>query len=108
MSNCKQVLIRGVMPFNIYEHDESAKWLGMMNSPCIGIKIAYGDSHYQPNARGGKTAMYDFTITGTEALSFRSFEAMVHDFENGGSIINKIEIVDIEDGHDSWEWQRES
>lgn len=106
MSNCKSVLISGVMPFNIYQHDESAKWLGMMNSPCIGISISYGAEHYRPNARGGKTAMYDFVIAGEEAMSFKAFEKMVDDFENGGADINRVRIRDIEDGHDHWEWER--
>lgn len=106
MSNCKQVHITGVMPFDIAQHDESAKWLGMLNGPVIGIKITYGGEHYRPNARGGKTSMHAFTISGVEAMSFKAFENMVHEFENGGAIINSIDILDIEDGHDHWRWER--
>lgn len=106
MSNCKQVLIQGHMPFDIAQHDESAKWLGMMNGPCIGIRIRYGAEHYRANARGGKTAMYEFTIAGTEALAFVAFEKMIHEFEDGGAVISHVSVVDIEDGHDQWEWSR--
>jgi hypothetical protein len=106
MSNVKQVLISGVMPFSITDHAESAKWLGLLNGPVIGVRIAYGGSHYAPNARGGKTSMHDFTIAGEEAMSFKAFENMIHEFENGGAIINRVSIRDIEDGHDEWEWSR--
>lgn len=108
MSNCKSVLITGVVPFDIYEHDESVKWLGMMSSPCIGIRISYGAQHYRPNAHGGQTSMHDFEITGEEAMSFKAFEKMIDDFQDAGADINRVRILDIEDGHDRWEWAREA
>ena len=108
MANVKQVLISGVMPFNITDHDESTKWLGYLNAPSVGIRIEYGSSRYVPNPDGGngQTAMYDFLISGEEAMTFDAFRDMTHDLTQGGAVIDRISILDIEDGHDHWDWSR--
>jgi hypothetical protein len=98
MANVKQAHITGVMPFNISEDDEAAKWLGYLNGPAIGIRIRYGASHFVSNDRGGKTAMYEFEIVGHEALSFKGFQAMREAFENAGATIDINDVIDIEDG----------
>lgn len=98
MSNIKQVHIEGVMPFNITDDDDAAKWLGYLNGPCVGLRIKYGASYYELNSKGGKTSMYEFTISGHEALSFKGIEAMVAAFEAAGATIEINDVVDMEDG----------
>jgi hypothetical protein len=97
MSNVKQVLIRGSLPFNITENDEAAKWLGRISAPSIGLRIRYGATHLVPLDSGGQLTMYDFTIAGTEAWSFKALDKLVEVFESAGATIDVNEIVDIED-----------
>ena len=103
MSNTKQVWIEGQMPFNIYEHDESAKWLGLMNSPSIGIRIGYSSSFMKPvGDRGGLLSMHYFTIQGQEAIRYESLFKMCNDFVAGGSVITKLMTKDLDD-NGNWE-----
>lgn len=98
MSNIKQVHIEGVMPFNITDDDEAAKWLGYLNGPSTGLRIKYGATHLIPLESGGKLTMYEFVIAGHEALSFKRVEAIVAAFEAAGASISVHSVIDIEDG----------
>lgn len=103
MSNTKEVWIEGEMPFNIYEDDESAKWLGMMNSPAIGIRIHYSSSHMVPiEGSRGMLSMHYFTIDGAEAIRYELLFKMCQDFVKAGSVITKLMTKDLDD-NGSWE-----
>lgn len=98
MSNVKEISASGIMPFDVYEDVAAISWLGLMNCPTIGIRITYGESHYEPNTDGsnGKTAYYRFTIEGLEAMRWEMLQRMKAEFEAAGVRFDRFDIDDIE------------
>jgi hypothetical protein len=91
MSNVKRVLIEGRLPFNCNENEALKGWLACMNLPLFGLRITWGDVEYMmPNEFGGKTAFYDFTIKGKEAVAWDAIDELVAAInEVGGSVCTK-------------------
>lgn len=102
MSNTKEVWIEGQMPFNVYENADAKGWLGLMNSPSVGIRISYADYHWKALPNGGKLAMYEFTIKGREAMRYDAFFKMCKDFKAVGAEITKLMLMDLDD-NGPWE-----
>lgn len=95
MANTHEVHIEGVMPFNVYEHEAATRWLGIMNSPSWGLRIEYGREHYEPAGRGRK-AMYEFTISGREAIWETRIVEMCRSFVEAGGRITLASIADLD------------
>lgn len=102
MSNTKEVSIEGTMPFCITDSDKARSWLGFMAAPSFGLRIAYSNHRYIPNERGGKTATYDFTISGIEAVRYELLDEMLKDFMAAGTHIYVAKVRDLDNDGD-WE-----
>jgi hypothetical protein len=103
VSNTKEVWIEGVMPFNIYEDEKAKGWLGLMNTPSIGIRIHYASEFYRPIPGGrGQLSMHYFTIDGHEAMRYESLIQMVKDFKAAGCEVTNFMLKDIDD-NGCWE-----
>lgn len=97
MANIHEVRITGRMPFSISETSVALEWLGIMNTPSYGIRISYGRSvTYVPSQWGGQTAMYDFIISGEEAIWGSGLRIMVKDLIAGGCEIKEAKARDLE------------
>lgn len=98
MSNVKQVIVRGVLPFHIDQDERARSWLGHLNAPSYGLRIKYAAHYLVDNDRGGKTTMYEFTIAGTEAIAFAAYDDLIDALEAAGARIDVHDCTDIEDG----------
>lgn len=96
MSNIKSVLISGSIPFNYYNHDGLAKRFAVIQAPSIGLRVDFGTETLVPNAHGGKTAMYEFWISGEEALNERWIEGLAIDLKAAGAVVTRFVVCDIE------------
>ena len=98
MANIKQVKIRGIVPFDYYNDDIVAKMFAFITSPSSGLEVTWKSAGYQPSQYGGQTAMYEFTVTGQEAISWEWIDACVINgiAALGGKILEN-NIVDIEE-----------
>lgn len=101
MANVKEVLITGELPFNIAEDLNVRNWLGILNQPCYGLRIQYGSERYIPNDHGGKTATYQFVISGREAVWVKPWMDFVDSLKKAGATITEAKMADIED-HSGW------
>ena len=96
MSNTKKIIIEGTLPFNCAENENIKGWLASMNSPCFGLRIKWsGSPKTVPNEHGGQTAMYDFKIEGTEAVSYDAIEELVDSILEIGELEYK-RVVDLD------------
>lgn len=81
MSNIKSVHIIGTVPFDWADRlsrGEAALVARVFLSPSIGIKLTYGAESMGPvNGFGGRTAMYEFAISGEEAVSESTISLIV-------------------------------
>lgn len=100
MSNTKRIFIRGKVPFDIYQNEEARSYLGFMNAPSFGIRIAFHDEEYVPNEHGGKTATYSFAIDGIEAVRIEFIIDMCQAFERAGGTIEGLTVMDIDGPED--------
>jgi hypothetical protein len=98
MANVKKVWIEGWMPFTVGEDDAALKELGHLNAPSWGLDITYGGTIMVPNANGGQTAHYHFTVAGTEAVSWESIERTIDVFQKVGTVVTLVKASDVEDG----------
>ena len=91
MANIKQVKIAGKMPFDAGESKELINLIGQLALPTMGIRFNFGDdiAEMKPNQHGGKTAMYNFTVHGEEAVSFDYLDRIVRlVIEAGGQVVD--------------------
>lgn len=98
MSNVKQVEISGTMPFNCDENQKIKGWLASMNTPCFGLRITWGVdvALMVTNDHGGKTAHYDFRISGREAVSYSAIESLKAAILSIGGRVEKSKVHDCE------------
>ncbi len=104
MANVKLVIIRGTMTFNASNADGSSDrpnqnalaLLGQLSLPTFGLKIKFGATPVMvPNKCGGKTAMFNYEITGKEAVATAGLQAMLRDLKQVG-IVLAATSMDIE------------
>jgi hypothetical protein len=101
MSNVKSVLVSGQMPFSVSEHKTALEFLGILNQPSIGLRIQYPSlANSKPNEYGGSTAMYNFTISGEEAVATSFIERMLQALVDAGCDIEHVVVRDIENQQD--------
>lgn len=100
MSNVHSVHAIGELPFDggacnaAISDDQQLKELtnflimaiGQMSFPSFGLNIHFGRHRYVPNDNGGKTCMYEFEISGQEALPSRWIEKLRAALERIGSV----------------------
>ena len=105
MSNVKYLELEALVPFDWLERvggEACATFARVLLSPTIGLKIKYGDRglipHYRPRDHpNGRTAVYQVTITGQEALSWSMIESLKASLKLvavDGKVISRI--VDLE------------
>ncbi len=63
------------------------------------IKFKYGKEELVPNRFGGKTATFDFCISGEEADSWTFLDLVVKEMKEAGAIFDRCSIIDIEMGN---------
>ncbi len=101
MANVKSVLIAGQMPFSVSEHKTALEMLGILNQPSFGLRIQYPSlANSKPSEYGGTTAMYNFTISGEEAVGASFIERLLQALVNAGCDINAVHLRDIEEQQD--------
>lgn len=103
MANIKSVRITGAAPFNLTNHKDTHKWFALMAGPLADMKLTWNQ---QDTAAWFSTNMYRFDIKGETSMMFRGIEEMVDDFTKAGAQFDSISVIDIEDGHDHWLWER--
>jgi hypothetical protein len=99
MSNVKDVVIIGELPFNCNEHDGMRGVLAALNAPVYGLRISYGhEPKLVPNGRnnGGRIALYSFSITGQEAVSNGYITKMILAITECGGNVQRVSVVDLE------------
>lgn len=117
MSNVKEVRIRGEMTFDAFPlgtdggdagarviHERIVGLLGWLNMPTFGLRIVWsrgvpGGMRFIPNERGGATAMYRYTISGSEAVSWEALADMVALLSKVGEV-HQAQARDIENDGD--------
>lgn len=73
MSNTKSICITGELPFNWTSEmpaEDALRLAGAVASPSLNLTLEYGRSRYEENEHGGLTCVYQFTLDGTEAVSW--------------------------------------
>lgn len=99
MANVKNVEIVGRVPFNLDEHPGAAKYLATLNRPSLGLRITYGECvgfAAGVNEFGGKTALYEFKVSGREAVGVEWVKALIDAFKRAGGEIDKASVYDLE------------
>ena len=101
MSNVKEILIEGFMPFDANENKkEMMELLGMLNLPSIGIRIFYNEYKFMTQGTG-QYCFYNFIIKGKEALSFPYLKHMVKIMLDNKCEITIARSKDTEEGDDN-------
>lgn len=95
MSNIKEVVIEGKLPFNLGDGEEVAKWVGYLHAPSMGFKFEWGSCQMWPNIWGGSTSMHTYSITGQEAVSDAWIEKLVKEFSKEGPV-TACKVRDVE------------
>lgn len=97
MSNIKKLDIAGTAPFNLHEDDGMAQMLSSFMCPTTNMKLAWtGQAGYVPNEYGGKTAMYNFQVSGSEAVSWKWVDKFCEEIKRVGGTIKHNLTIDIE------------
>lgn len=96
MSNVKKILINGNLPFDCYSNVGLMPYLAALNGPSFGLRIQWGKGEMIPNKNGGKTATYDFTILGEEAVRFEWYDRLIKNIFSAGGNVKSSTIKDIE------------
>lgn len=97
MANVKVVHIAGTLPFNCDDDAQMSDYLAAMNTPTFGLRIHWqGESEHRPNERGGKTAFYNFSVTGREAVSYKWIDGFVKTVQRLGGKIIMADAADME------------
>jgi hypothetical protein len=105
MSNAKSVNIGGTLPFDFVERlGNGTSYLIQFLTPSFGLRLEYsrGIPEMRPNENGGRTAYYDFTIEGVEAVAWEWLEMLCLKLEESGAEIDFAEAKDIEDNRGTW------
>jgi hypothetical protein len=98
MSNVKHVEITGSARFDLHEDPKMMEWLGVMNTPTYGLRIKWaGAATYEKNEYGGMTAMFNYHISGAEAVAFDALDQLVAALKRAGTVSYAI-TIDIEAG----------
>jgi hypothetical protein len=105
MSNIKELIIEGWMPFDANDYNkELLSFIGQLNLPANGFKLSYsGQTKYMPQENGGKYCFYEFSITGEEAVRWGYLDLLVHTLAKNNCIIEKAQARDLQDGPN---WQK--
>lgn len=98
MSNCKQVSIQGIAPFNLHEHEPITPMLASLVSPTCGLKMEWDWNYCElsPNEHGGQTAMYRFRLHGVEAVNFAWLAKFKREIVACGGSISEDKTYDME------------
>ena len=104
MSNIKNIEIVGTAPYNLGENgDEFLKGaLAQMVMPDWGLRIEFGNMSWKQLPNKGQLAMYQFEISGEEAVRWEYLELLVLSLETAGATIALNRAQDIECGVDGW------
>lgn len=96
MANVKDINMSGTLPFNYYEDDTLARLFAFITSPTSGLNVTWNSAGYKPNQHGGKTAIYEYHITGQEAVSWGWILYFNRAVTSFGGTVGENENIDIE------------
>jgi hypothetical protein len=99
MSNVKQVHMTGRVPFDWasgLRPDDAAFMASYFLNPVIGLRLSFTEDGYEPNENGGRTAMYRFSVIGTEAIPWKALDRLADVFASVGTV-EPYEALDLED-----------
>lgn len=103
MANIKRIYLKGQIPFDLPWNSTHmvTKFFAYLNSPMSGLHIEYGKEKLVPNRFGGKTAMFDFCISGEEAVSWTFLNLVIKEMKEAGTIFKRCSIIDMEMGNNT-------
>jgi|TARA_R110002167_G_scaffold186317_1_gene387355 hypothetical protein len=104
MSNTKEIHIAGTVPYHFLNEmsDPDAARIARMTGPSMGLSIRYSNnSRYVPNTEVGgtgigQTAVYEFEISGIEALPYKYLDALTDSIVAANGTITSNEVYDLE------------
>jgi len=106
MSNIKEVIIEGWMPFDANDNPDLLNFLGKINLPANGLKLSHsGKTKMIPQRNGGQYYYYEFAINGTEAINWEYLKSVVKTMLDSKCIVERAMAKDLEeamDGHGQW------
>ena len=104
MAKCKEIKIDGCLPFDVGGSDEMIRILGNLALPCCGLRCAFEHKPFEmrPNEHGGKTAMFNFSITGIESASWDYLKKIIREVEACGGEIYDARARDNDEGNTRW------
>lgn len=98
MSNVKSVDLEAKVEFCWMDEmeDEDAAFLAKtFFTPSIGLKVSFKRDGMVPNEHGGRTAMYQVLVTGSEALSWGYLDKLEGIFKKYGKNVT-MNVLDLE------------
>jgi hypothetical protein len=100
MSNVKEVIIKGKLPFNLGDDADVQRIVGQLHAPSLGLTMTWGGESMLPNLHpGGVTKLYDYSITGAEAVREGFLERIVRVFSTQGPVtVHKYRDLENETG----------
>src|SRR5215831_10882387 len=97
MSNVKDVSITGTLPFDCDNNTNLMPFLAAFNGPVFGLKLKWSPEHKMvANEFGGQTAMYNFEISGHEAVAWGWLHALKDAIVGAGGSIASYAAEDFE------------
>ena len=102
MANVKQVTISGILPFTVAECEAMVPYLAQTNTPTCGLKIKWGREvvEMRDNEYGGKTAMFDFELSGSEAVSYAWLDGFCKAVDAAGGVVERRDEEDVDAARD--------
>jgi hypothetical protein len=90
MANIHEVAFEGTLPFDWSQQltpEDAQTMASWFLSPSIGIRLEFhGRAGSVPSKHGGQTALYRFTVTGSEAVWTRGAKALADLFRKYGTV----------------------
>jgi hypothetical protein len=94
----KRIFITGVAPFDIYQYQNMQPFLSYFVSPTSTVVLEWtGIFTLVPNEVGGRTAMYNFRLSGEDSLSWKYLESFKENIKVIGGTIESDGTIDPED-----------
>lgn len=98
MANVKEVSIRARLPFNWASEltaEEAQVFAAWLLNPVSGLALEQQDLGYEPNASGGKTSIWEASITGHEAIRYPATNVFAEAWARIGQLEQNL-VVDLE------------
>lgn len=96
MANLKKIQIAGDLPFDAGGNDDLVRMIGQLNLPAMGTTLRWGRMHTVPNEQGRRMTVFEFVLSGEEALSWKYLDRFKELVEEAGGSIKRDDTEDLE------------